>query len=56
MIRTIMEVWHNKELFSSRKQRHNSIIRFFYDYNTVKSHKGIDNFIPYAKLILIFLP
>ena len=56
VIRTIMEMWHNKERFSSRKHRHTSFIRFINYYNTVKPHKGIDNFTPYEKLIEYYLP
>ena len=56
VIRTIMEMWHNKERFSSRKHRHTSFIRFINYYNTGKPHKGIDNFTPYEKLIEYFYP
>jgi len=56
VIRTIMEMWHNKERFSSRKHRHTSFIRFINFYNTVKPHKGIDNFTPYEKLLEYYYP
>ena len=56
VIRTLMEMWHKQERFTSRKQRHTSLIRFINYYNTVKSHKGIDNLTPYEKLIEYFYP
>lgn len=56
VIRTLMDMWHNKERFTSRKQRQTSLIRFINFYNTVKPHKGIDNKTPYEKLIEYFYP
>jgi transposase InsO family protein len=39
VIRTIMEMWHEKEEFKSREERRKSIKRFVNWYNCVKSHK-----------------
>ena len=38
-IRTLMEMWHQKEKFSSREERKRSLKRFINWYNTVKPHK-----------------
>lgn len=54
VIRTIMEMWHQKEIFRDRKSRQVSLLRFINFYNTVKPHKGIDNMTPYEKLIDYF--
>jgi transposase InsO family protein len=56
VIRTVMEMWHHQERFTSRQQRQTSLIRFVNYYNTVKPHKGIDNRTPYEKLIEYFYP
>lgn len=41
-IRTLMEMWHEKEQFTSREQRKQSLRRFLNRYNTVKPHKTLD--------------
>jgi len=51
VIRTLVEMWHQKELFTSRQQRQISLLRFINFYNTVKPHKGINNMTPYEALI-----
>lgn len=56
VIRTLMDMWHNQERFTSRQQRQTSLIRFVNYYNTVKPHKGINNMTPYEKLIKYFYP
>lgn len=43
-------MWHDKTIFVSEEQRRTSLRRFLNFYNTVKSHKGIDNLTPYEKL------
>ncbi|WP_369862050.1 integrase core domain-containing protein [Francisella philomiragia] len=43
VIRTILEMWHDKTIFSSEEQRRTELRRFLNFYNTVKPHKGIDN-------------
>lgn len=54
VIRTLMEMWHQKEVFKDRDNRHISLLRFINFYNTVKPHKGIDNMTPYEKLLDYF--
>ena len=54
VIRTLMEMWHQQEIFKDRNNRHISLLRFINFYNTVKPHKGIDNMTPYEKLIEYF--
>lgn len=54
VIRTLMEMWHQKEVFKDRKNRHISLLRFINFYNTVKPHKGIDDMTPYEKLMEYF--
>jgi transposase InsO family protein len=47
VIRTLMEMRHRKETFTSPEQRVISLKRFVNWYNTVKPHKWIDNKTPY---------
>ena len=54
VIRTLMEMWHQQEMFRNRNNRNISLQRFINFYNTVKPHKGIDNMTPYEKLIEYF--
>jgi len=54
VIRTLMDMWHTKEIFLDRKQRQISLLRFINFYNTVKTHKGIDGITPYEKLYEYF--
>ena len=54
VVRTIMETWHDKEMFQDRKSREISLLRFVNFYNTVKPHKGIDDMTPYEKLLEYF--
>ena len=56
VIRTIMDMWHNKTRFKSRQHRKTELIRFINFYNTVKPHKGIDGRTPLEKLIDYFYP
>lgn len=49
-IRTIMDMWHKKEQFTSRKQRKQSLKRFINWYNTVKPHKTLNWLTPYEYL------
>lgn len=56
VIRTLMEMWHQKTLFQSRTHRKTELIRFGNYYNTVKPHKGIDSMTPMEKLIHYFYP
>lgn len=54
VIRTILEMWHDKITFNSEQQRRTELRRFLNFYNTVKPHKGIDNLTPYEKLEIYF--
>jgi transposase InsO family protein len=56
VIKTILEMWHNKTEFKSRAHRKQELIRFVNFYNTVKPHKGINNLTPMEKLINYFYP
>lgn len=56
VIRTLMEMWHQKTEFTSREHRNLELIRFINFYNTVKPHKGIDGKTPYEKLLEYFDP
>jgi len=56
VIRTLLEMWYQKTEFKSRSHRKQELIRFVNYYNTVKSHKGINNLTPMEKLINYFYP
>src|SRR3989339_555325 len=56
VIRTIMEMWHNKTKFNSRAHRKTELIRFVNWYNTVKPHKSLNNLTPMEQLINYFYP
>jgi transposase InsO family protein len=56
VIRTLMEMWHDKTQFKNRNHRKKELIRFINYYNTVKPHKGIDNNTPMEQLINYFYP
>lgn len=56
VIRTIMDMWHNKHRFKSSAHRKMELIRFVNYYNTVKPHKGIEDLTPFEKLIQYFYP
>lgn len=55
-IRTVMEMWHQKYQFTTRKERRISLKRFVNWYNTVKPHKGIDNMTPYEVIEQFYYP
>ena len=56
VIRTIMEMWHNKTKFKSSIHRMNELKRFINYYNTVKPHASLANLTPLEKLIDYFFP
>lgn len=56
VIRTLMEMWHEKTQFKSRTHRKQELIRFVNWYNAVKPHKGINNLTPMEQLINYFYP
>ena len=56
VIRTLIEMWHDKTFFKNRIHRKTELIRFLNYYNTVKPHKGIESMTPMEKLIHDFYP
>ena len=56
VIRTLMDMWHNRIEFKSRSHRKLELIRFVNYYNTVKPHKGIEGKTPFEQLIDYFYP
>jgi len=56
VIRTLVEMWHQKTVFKNRNHRKLELIRFVNYYNTVKAHKGIDGKTPMEQLIQYFFP
>lgn len=54
VIRTLMEMWHNKEHFESNEERRKSLNRFINFYNTVKPHKSLNGDTPYEILEAYF--
>lgn len=50
VIRTLMEMWHEKESFVNTQDRKLKLKRFINYYNTVKPHKGILGKTPYEVL------
>ena len=50
VIRTIMEMWHEKITFKDAAQRHIELSRFINFYNTVKPHKSLNMQTPYEIL------
>lgn len=56
VIRTLMEMWHDKTRFKNHDHRKKELIRFVNYYNTVKPHKEIDDNTPMEQLINYFYP
>lgn len=56
VIRTIMELWHDKTVFKSRAHRKQELIRFVNYYNTVKPHASLNDMTPYEFLLNYFYP
>jgi len=56
VIRTIMEMWHEKTRFASSVHRKTELIRFVNFYNTVKPHASLDGLTPLEKLLDYFYP
>ncbi|MDI2112537.1 integrase core domain-containing protein [Commensalibacter nepenthis] len=50
VIRTLMEMWHERELFVNAQDRKLKLKRFINYYNIVKPHKGIQGKTPYEVL------
>ena len=53
-IRTLMEMWHDKERFESPEHRRKSLARFVNYYNWVKPHNALGNLTPGEKHCLYF--
>ena len=56
VIRTIMDMWHNKSKFNSSTHRKTELKRFINYYNTVKPHASLNGQTPMEKLIDYFFP
>ena len=56
VIRTLMELWHDKTRFESSAHRKTELKRFLNYYNGVRPHKGIGGVTPEEKLIQYFYP
>lgn len=56
VIKTLLEMWHNRIEFKNRVHRKKELIRFINYYNSVKPHKGINNLTPQEMLINYFYP
>ena len=54
VIRTIMQMWHEKMHFTDSVHRQMELNRFVNFYNTVKPHKSLSNHTPYEILSLYF--
>ena len=54
VIRTLMEMWHDKTIFRDSEHRRIELNRFINFYNTVKPHKGLSNKTPYEVLTEYF--
>jgi transposase InsO family protein len=56
VIRTIMELWHQKTKFNSSAHRKTELIRFVNFYNGVRPHRSLNNQTPEEVLRLYFKP
>jgi transposase InsO family protein len=54
VIRTLMEMWHERETFMDSNDRKSKLKRFLNFYNTVKPHKGLNGATPYEILDTYF--
>ena len=54
VIKTLIEMWHERMCFDSRQDRQIALARFVNFYNTVKPHTGISNRTPYELLTEYF--
>lgn len=56
VIKTCMEMWHDKTIFKNRVHRKTELTRFVNWYNTVKPHASLNNQTPLETLINYFYP
>ena len=54
VIRTLIEMWHQKHVIKDAQHRQVELVRFINFYNTVKPHKGLNNATPYEILMTYF--
>lgn len=54
VIRTLMEMWHDKQTFADVEQRRRDLRRFVNFYNTVKPHVGLKGNTPFETLEAYF--
>ncbi|WP_308905804.1 integrase core domain-containing protein, partial [Neisseria subflava] len=54
VIRTLMEMWHEKQLFDSPEHRRKELCRFVNFYNTVKPHRSLNGDTPFEVLQAYF--
>lgn len=54
VIRTLMEMWHNKHIFTDSEHRQKELCRFINFYNTVKPHGGLNGDTPFEVLQAYF--
>ena len=50
VIRTLMEMWHGKQLLDSPEHRRKELCRFVNFYNTVKPHRSLNGDTPFEVL------
>lgn len=54
VIRTLMEMWHEKQSFESPEHRQKELCRFVNFYNTVKPHRSLNGDTPFEVLQAYF--
>nr|WP_241236082.1 integrase core domain-containing protein [Eikenella corrodens] len=54
VIRTLMEMWHEKQSFDSPEHRRKELCRFVNFYNTVKPHRSLNGDTPFEVLQAYF--
>jgi len=54
VIRTLMEMWHEKQSFDSSEHRQKELCRFVNFYNTVKPHRSLNGDTPFEVLQAYF--
>ncbi|OHR43372.1 transposase, partial [Neisseria sp. HMSC064F04] len=54
VIRTLMKMWHENQLFDSPEHRRKELCRFVNFYNTVKPHRSLNGDTPFEVLQAYF--